>query len=112
MEVYSRLNSARDSSNSADPRQETLLDNSTKFKISVFGIGYVGTVSAACLARDGHEVVPGDVNQDKVDILNRGQSPIVQPGAGEGIHAVVHDGRLKATTDPLAAVPSTDISLV
>jgi GDP-mannose 6-dehydrogenase len=109
--VYSRFNSARDSSNSVDP-QKTLLDNPTKFKISVFGIGYVGTVSAACLARDGHQVVAVDVNQDKVDILNRGLSPIVEPRLSESIHAVVRAGRLKATTDLLAAVSSTDISLI
>jgi GDP-mannose 6-dehydrogenase len=110
--VYSRFNSARDSSNSAAPQEKTLVDNSTKFKISVFGIGYVGTVSAACLARDGHEVVAVDVNQDKVDILNRGLSPIVEPRLSESILAVVRAGRLKATTDPLAAVSSTDISLI
>jgi GDP-mannose 6-dehydrogenase len=110
--VYNQLNSARDSSNSADPQEKTLLDNSTKFKISVFGIGYVGTVSAACLARDGHEVVAVDVNQDKVDILNRGLSPIVESRLSESILAVVRAGRLKATTDPLAAISSTDISLI
>jgi GDP-mannose 6-dehydrogenase len=109
--VYSRLNSARDSSNSAD-QEKTSLDNSIKFKISVFGIGYVGTVSAACLARDGHEVVAVDVNQDKVDILNRGLSPIVEPRLSESILAGVRAGRLKATTDPLAAISSTDISLI
>lgn len=110
--VYSRFNSAQDSSNSAAHQEGTLLDNSTKFKISVFGIGYVGTVSAACLARDGHDVVAVDINQDKVDILNRGLSPIVEPRLSESILAGVHAGRLKATTDPFAAISSTDISLI
>ena len=69
-------------------------------------------MSAACLARDGHDVVAVDVNQDKVDILNRGLSPIVEPKLSESIRAVVRAGRLKATTDPFAAISSTDISLV
>ncbi len=82
------------------------------FKISVFGIGYVGAVSAACLARDGHEVVAVDVNQDKVDIVNQGLSPIVEPRLSESILAAVRAGRLKATTDSAAAVLSTDISFI
>jgi GDP-mannose 6-dehydrogenase len=111
--VYSPVNPVRDSSSSTGPREENALsDKSPKFKISVFGIGYVGTVSAACLARDGHEVVAVDVNQGKVDILNRGLSPIVEPRLGESILAGVRAGRLKATTDPSAAVSSTDISLI
>ena len=65
--VHSRSNSARNRSSSAKHQDKTRLDSSTKFRISVFGIGYVGTVSAACLARDGHDVVAVDVNQDKVD---------------------------------------------
>jgi GDP-mannose 6-dehydrogenase len=85
---------------------------SSKFKISVFGIGYVGTVSAACLARDGHDVLAVDVNPDKVSVVNQGLSPIVEPRLSEGILAGVRAGRLKATTDPLAAVLSTEISLV
>jgi GDP-mannose 6-dehydrogenase len=110
--VYSRSSTARDRSKSAKDQQTTRLDSPTKFKISVFGIGYVGTVSAACLARDGHDVVAVDVNQDKVDILNSGLSPVVEPKLTESIRAVVRAGRLKATTDSLAAVSSTDISLV
>src|SRR5882724_9187440 len=110
--VYSRHNPARDVSNSTGPQGDILADSSTRFKIGVFGIGYVGTVSAACLARDGHEVVAVDVNQDKVDILNQGLSPIIEPRLSESIRAVVRAGRLKATTDPLAAVSLTDISLI
>jgi GDP-mannose 6-dehydrogenase len=87
-------------------------NDTSKFKISVFGIGYVGTVSAACLARDGHDVLAVDINQDKVNVLNQGQSPIVEPRLSEGILAGVHAGRLKATTDSLSAVLSTEISLV
>ena len=110
--VYSRSKSVRGGLNSAKHQEKMRLDGSTKFKICVFGIGYVGTVSAACLARDGHDVVAVDINQDKVDILNQGLSPIVEPRLNESIRAVVRAGRLKATTDALAAVSSTDISLV
>jgi GDP-mannose 6-dehydrogenase len=110
--IYSPANPAPEISDLTSLQGNTSLDRSTKFKISVFGIGYVGTVSAACLARDGHEVVAVDVNQDKVDFLNRGLSPIVEPRLSESILAGVRTGRLKATTEPLSAISSTDISLV
>jgi GDP-mannose 6-dehydrogenase len=111
--VYSPVNPVWEISNVTGHQEESALsDRSTKFKISVFGIGYVGTVSAACLARDGHEVVAVDVNQGKVDILNGGLSPIVEPRLSENILAGVRAGRLKATIDHSAAVSSTDISLI
>ncbi|MGV7218140.1 nucleotide sugar dehydrogenase [Bradyrhizobium sp. UFLA05-112] len=110
--IYSQVKTAQDIAGFVDPQENILSDSSAKLKISVFGIGYVGTVSAACLARDGHEVVAVDVNQEKVDILNEGLSPIVEPRLSENIDAVVRTGRLKATTDPLAAVLSTDVSLI
>jgi len=81
-------------------------------KISIFGIGYVGCVSAACFARAGHEVVGVDVNPTKVEIINSGASPIVEPGIGELIRDVVKEGKLSATTDTANAVKTTDISLV
>jgi len=95
-----------------EKKEKPRLDSASKFRICVFGIGYVGTVSAACLARDGHDVVAVDVNQDKVDLLNRGLPPIVEPKLAERVRSVVRAGRLRATTDPMAAVSSTDISLV
>lgn len=110
--VYSRSKPAKGGLNAARMQEEAGLDISTRYRICVFGIGYVGTVSAACLARDGHEVVAVDVNQDKVDILNRGLSPIVEPSLNEGISSVVRSGRLRATTDPFQAISSTDISLI
>jgi GDP-mannose 6-dehydrogenase len=84
----------------------------TNMKLSVFGLGYVGCVSAACFARAGHEVVGVDVNTTKVGIINSGQSPIVEPGVAELIAEMVAAGRLRATTDARAAVAQTDLSLV
>jgi len=81
-------------------------------KISVFGLGYVGCVSAACLAREGHEVTGVDVSPVKVGIINEGRSPIVEEGVGELIAEMVGAGRLRATTDAAEAVASTEVSLV
>jgi GDP-mannose 6-dehydrogenase len=77
--VYSRSEPTRDTSRCIGAQEIAPLSDSANLRISVFGIGYVGSVSAACLARDGHEVVAVDVNQDKVDIVNRGLSPITEP---------------------------------
>ena len=68
-------------------------------KISVFGLGYVGCVSAASFAGDGHTVVGVDVNADKVAALNAGRSPIVEPGSTSCSRASVAAGRLRATTE-------------
>ncbi|HSE18614.1 MAG TPA: UDP-glucose/GDP-mannose dehydrogenase family protein [Pyrinomonadaceae bacterium] len=81
-------------------------------RISIFGIGYVGCVSAACFAHAGHDVIGVDVNPTKVDIINSGKSPIVEPQMNELIHDVVKSGKLRATTDSMEAVKSSDISLV
>ena len=81
-------------------------------RISVFGLGYVGAVSAACLAADGHTVVGVDTNPVKVDLLNQGHAPVVEAGLGELIEEGVRAGRLRATTDCDAAVAGTDIGLV
>ncbi|MBM3859754.1 MAG: UDP-glucose/GDP-mannose dehydrogenase family protein [Verrucomicrobia bacterium] len=80
--------------------------------ISVFGLGYVGTVSAACLARDGHKVIGVDVNPDKVARVARGESPIIESGLGELLDAGVKAGRISATISALDAVQATDISLI
>lgn len=81
-------------------------------KISVFGLGYVGCVSAACLAASGHEVVGVDVNPLKVDLITRGQAPVVEERIGELTSEVVRSGALRATTDVAAALAATEISLV
>ena len=81
-------------------------------KISVFGLGYVGTVSAGCLADDGHEVVGVDPLPTKVDLINRGQSPIIEADIGEIIAATAKTGRLRATSDPVEAIRETELSFV
>jgi GDP-mannose 6-dehydrogenase len=81
-------------------------------KLSVFGLGYVGCVSAACFAKEGHEVTGVDVNQTKVEIINSGKSPIVEAGIGELIDEVVKVGRLRATTDSAEAIRNSEASLV
>ena len=81
-------------------------------RISVFGIGYVGVVSAACLARDGHEVVAVDLDPGKVLAVNEGRSPIVEKGLDELLARVVREGLLRATTDAAEAVAATDASFV
>lgn len=80
--------------------------------VSVFGLGYVGSVSAATFASDGHTVVGVDVNPTKVALLNAGQSPIVEPGLPELIESTVAAGRLRATTSTEEAIEATDVSLV
>lgn len=81
-------------------------------RISVFGLGYVGAVSAGCLADDGHEVVGVDPLPTKVDLINRGQSPIVEKDIGEIIAAAAKAGRLRATSDPGEAIRQTELSFV
>ena len=81
-------------------------------KVSVFGLGYVGSVSAAMLASDGHEVIGVDLNPDKVAAINAGTSPIVEPGLGEALQDVVGKGRLRATTNTEEAVRGSEISLI
>lgn len=81
-------------------------------KVSIFGLGYVGCVSAACLAQDGHDVIGVDVNPHKVELINAGQSPIVEPGLDELLSSLVQSGKLRASLDSRVAVNNSQISLI
>jgi GDP-mannose 6-dehydrogenase len=81
-------------------------------RISIFGIGYVGAVSSGCLAEFGHEVIAVDVSAEKVEMIRRGQSPVVEPELASLIGRAVSDGRLRATTDADAAVAQSDASFI
>ena len=81
-------------------------------KVSIFGLGYVGAVSAACLADDGHQVMGVDPNVTKVDLINNGKTPIIEQDIGDLINQSVSAGLLSATTDVATAVNSTAISLI
>lgn len=81
-------------------------------RISVFGMGYVGSVTAACLARDGHDVVGVDVNEEKIRMIASGTSPIIEPALAEIVSESVRAGRLRGTTRAQEAMAESDISLV
>jgi len=81
-------------------------------KVSIFGMGYVGVVSGACLARLGHEVVGVDVSDTKVNLIQSGRSPIVEKGISELVAEMVQNGQLSATTDGADAVRRTDLSFI
>jgi GDP-mannose 6-dehydrogenase len=81
-------------------------------KLSIFGLGYVGTVTSACFARNGHEVLGVDINPQKVALVNDGKSPIVEEEIGEMVMENVRAGRLRATEEVKDAVLNTDISLI
>jgi GDP-mannose 6-dehydrogenase len=81
-------------------------------KISVFGLGYVGCVTAACLAQDGHQIVGVDVDSRKVNAIGDGHAPFFEPGLGELLAQAKQRGLLRATTDEVDAISSTDVALV
>ena len=81
-------------------------------KISVLGLGYVGAVSAGCLARDGHEVIGVDPERTKVDLINAGKTPIIEKDIGQIIAEQVAAGRLRASTEVGEAVRQTDMTYV
>lgn len=81
-------------------------------RVSIFGLGYVGTVSAACLAQLGHQVVGVDTNHLKVEIINSGHSPVIEQDLDEIVAQAVGAGRLRATADAADGVLSSDLSLI
>ncbi len=80
--------------------------------VSVFGLGYVGCVSAACLAARGHMVIGVDANPDKIQLVRRGQAPVVEERIGELTAQVVGSGSLTVSNDPADAVQRSDVSIV
>jgi len=81
-------------------------------KISIFGLGYVGAVSAACFAKLNHTVLGVDINTHKVALINAGQSPIVETGLEELIKEGVDNNKISATTDPCRAIQDSDLSII
>jgi GDP-mannose 6-dehydrogenase len=81
-------------------------------RIAVFGLGYVGTVTAAGLASQGHDVCGIDVDAVKVDLIRSGRSPVVEPGIDQLLARAVENGRLQATTNAVAALDRADVSLL
>jgi len=86
--------------------------NTAPRRISIFGLGYVGAVSAACFAKVGHTVIGLDVNDVKRQCFREGKPPVVEPGLGEMMQELVQVGRLTATDDVQQAIQDTDISLI
>src|SRR5438045_9591305 len=81
-------------------------------RVNVFGLGYVGSVTAACLARADHEVIGVDIDEEKVAMINGGTSPVVEPGLRALIQDVVATGRLRATISTPEAVRHGTIGLI
>jgi GDP-mannose 6-dehydrogenase len=81
-------------------------------KLSIFGLGYVGAVSLACLARDGHQVIGVDIDRTKLDLIAAGKTPVVEEGMVELMQQVAASGRVSVTTDAQEAVLGSEISLV
>ncbi len=81
-------------------------------KISIFGLGYVGAVSLACLARDGHHVIGVDIDATKLALIQSGKTPVVEEGMVDLMQAVAASGRVTVTTDVAQAVMGSEVSLV
>jgi GDP-mannose 6-dehydrogenase len=81
-------------------------------RIAIFGLGYVGMVSAACFAERGHDVVGVDVSPDKVELVSAGKATIYEEAIGDLVATAVGEGRLRATTDAAEAVAETDLALI
>ena len=81
-------------------------------KVSIFGLGYVGAVSTACLARDGNQVIGVDIDESKLEMFRSGTSPIVEEGMPELVREVVSGGKVNVTSDIRHAVDSTVLSFI
>lgn len=81
-------------------------------KVSIFGLGYVGAVTAGCLAEQGHVIIGADVQPEKVDAFNTGRSPIIEPELDDLLGTARHEGRLSATTSAQEAVLGSDVSII
>jgi len=81
-------------------------------RVIVWGLGYVGTTSAACLASLGHHVVGVEPNLSKVDAINAGRSAIKEPGLDDLVRTTVAAGLLRATDDGSSLAESADLSLI
>jgi GDP-mannose 6-dehydrogenase len=96
----------------ADAAEDELATPGTPRRISIFGLGYVGAVSLACLARDGHEMTGVDIDPNKLELLRRGQAPIVETGIQELTRTVMRSGSVTVTDSVRAAILTTDVSFV
>jgi GDP-mannose 6-dehydrogenase len=81
-------------------------------RVAVFGLGYVGSVTGACLARNGHSIIGVDISQDKLNNIRNGRAPLGEPGLDAIIRETVSSGRLSVSSDATEAVENSDISLV
>src|SRR5258708_21408805 len=81
-------------------------------RISIFGLGYVGAVSLACLARDGHSVIGVDIDKTKVELIRDGKTPVVEEGMVDLMARVAASGRVSVTTDVMRAVLDSELSLI
>jgi GDP-mannose 6-dehydrogenase len=81
-------------------------------RVTVFGLGYVGSVTAAALARDGHRVIGVDPVQHKLEAMRAGRAPVLEPGMDAVVSQAVHDGRLQVTADPGVGMEGAEISLI
>ena len=80
--------------------------------ISIFGLGYVGAVSLACLARDGHKVIGVDVEPAKLDLIREGRTPVVEEGMVDLMAKAVASGNVSVTSDVREAILGSEISLI
>jgi GDP-mannose 6-dehydrogenase len=95
-----------------DATGDEALAPATTHKISIFGLGYVGAVSLACLARGGHEITGVDIDSAKLEMLRRGQAPIVETGIQELTRRVIRGGKVTVTDSVRDAVLGTDVSFI